>query len=67
MATAAYSNTNQVYSRVDKASAIAVVLLRTAKPGQRGGPHIRDVSGILYELRHEGFRPLTGQSSESHP
>jgi hypothetical protein len=57
MATSAYANTNQaLYSKVDKASAIAFVLLRTAKPGQPGGPYIRDVSGVLYELKQVGFR-----------
>jgi hypothetical protein len=56
MATAAYSNANRVCSRVDKASAIAAILLKTATPGQRGGPYIRDVSGVLYELRQEGLR-----------
>ncbi len=56
MATAAYSKGEQLYSKVDKASAIALALINTAKPGQPAGPLIKDISELLYELRQEGFR-----------
>jgi len=56
MVTAVDPDTNRVYSSVDKASAIAAVLLRTAKPGEHTGPYIREVSGVLYELRQRGLR-----------
>jgi hypothetical protein len=44
------------YSNLDSAAAIALVLARAAVLRVSGGPYVKDISQLLFELGQRGFR-----------
>jgi len=56
MATSTYPAEFSMYSNVDSAVAIALILHRATRGALKQGPFIRDVSQLLYRLRERGIR-----------
>jgi len=45
-----------MYSSLDSAVAIALLLKRSARVRSRDWPYVRDISRLLFDLRQRGFR-----------